>query len=243
MTISFLSLVFILGAGYVAWRLVEYGSGVFMRRRLEMFDDFPSITSFEESALFGFFKLKVDFPPGRLPRLVKKVESVDVSTDESINPDPSPDYKATSDLKLPDEQITQRIPRWPKSMFRMPRYVQLEVLGKEARYELVPVIVHASGFFRFATIENEEEASSFDGDLKKQKKAKTRHPLHFWEYVSEKDTIGFISGRRYAIERYSDRCLSPRSGHIVGFQVLNGTQVEKGDIVMILAVRVGEIYR
>lgn len=243
MFISFSMLILILGMGYVIWQVIEYGSGVFMRRRLEMFDDFPSITSFEENTLFGFFKLKIEFPPGRLPRVVKRVESVDVSIGSGLPKLGPAEIELPSDSSLEDEQITQRIPRWPKSMFRMPRYVQLEVLGKEARYELVPVIVQTSGFFRFAMVEDEEEILASDGDSKRSKKTRSRHPLHFWEYISEKDTIGFVSGRRYSIERYSDRCLSPKSGHVVGFQVLNGTQVEKGDIVMILAVKTGQVYR
>lgn len=240
MLLSFFLLGVALVVLYAVWRFNGYGSEIFLRRRLEIFDDFPALTFFEESSFFGFFKLKIWFPPKRLPRAVSKVESVNAEVGGKLPPAEESRVRPAEKSNELSEQLVQVIPRWPKSMFRMPRYVQLEVLGKEARYELVPVIVQASGFFRFAMVEDEEVSSaSTEGDSKKSNKPRVRHPLHFWGYISQGETIGFVSGRRYAMERYSDHCLSPKSGHIVGFQVLNGTQVEKGDIVMIIAAKIG----
>ncbi|TSC82658.1 MAG: hypothetical protein G01um101420_181 [Parcubacteria group bacterium Gr01-1014_20] len=210
------------GVGFFAWWFWGNSSFIFIRRRLEAFRDLPGVELFEESYFHGWpLKTRIVLRPGSQPLLASspKVEAVKIP--EVVLPD------------IFDQQIVLKLPRWPESEFRMPRYLPMVFLGKEGVYELIPITTEVAGYLRFATTETGEDL----GGASDQKRSKWRsqRPLQIGDYIVQKSLAAIVVEHRFTREKFGYHVTVPSNGYILSFQVLNGSRVEKGDVILFLA--------
>jgi len=129
------------------------------------------------------------------------------------------------------ERLQFEIASWPKSLFEMPRYVELTFLGKSGVFELVPVIAHHSGVWHFAKQEHSPSKDSLN-------RRPERKPWRFWSCVTPSDLLGVVVERHHGVFRKKHSHYAPKVGNVCTFQILDGANVDKGDLLLILAVEV-----
>ncbi|MEK9173371.1 MAG: hypothetical protein AAB594_02255 [Patescibacteria group bacterium] len=215
-------MIAVFGTGFFAWWFWGNSSFVFIRRRLEAFRSLPGVELFEESYFHGWpLKTRIVLRPGSQPLLASSSKAEAVKIPKADLPD------------IFDQQIVLKLPRWPASEFRMPRYLPMVFLGKEGVYELIPITTEASGYLRFATTETGEEA----GGAPDQKRSRWRsqRPLQIGDYMVQNNPAAIVVEHRLTREKFGHHVTVPGNGYIISFQVLNGSRVEKGDVILFLA--------
>ncbi len=215
-------MVAMFGIGFFAWWFWGNSSFIFIRRRLEAFRGLPGVELFEESYFHGWpLKTRIVFRPQSQLPLVDSPKALPVKVPEVNLPD------------IFDQQIVLKLPRWPKSEFRLPRYLPMVLLGKEGIYELIPIKAGASGHLRFATTETGEES----GGTPDQKRSRWRsqRPLQIGDYMIQNNLAAIVVEHRFTREKFGHHVTVPGNGYIISFQVLNGSRVEEGDVILFLA--------
>jgi len=234
--ISFAAAILIYALNEIKAFWIRYGTISRIETTLDGISGIASnICQFEDSFFLGALAVKMSFSNQRQP---KESELVLVSeTKDGVNVFQEEKHDVNSEglsgKSIFDEQIVRTIPRWPNSEFRMPRYVKLAVLGEEKIYELVPIVVDTSGYWKFWGAEDESEVQE-DNPSGKKNWRRSRRPFRFWDYLTTGDIVGTVLERRFSRIKSGKIYSSPENGHIIGFQVLNGTKVDSGDVVMIL---------
>lgn len=236
--ISVVAMVFVYALNEIRAFWTRYGTFPRTKKSLDVLSSLTlDVNQIEDSFLLGALAVKVFFSSKRQlkepePVLVSEIKSgVDAVQEEKWTGNPERLNKGD----IFAEQIARTIPRWPSSEFRMPRYVKLAVLGEEKVYELVPIAVETSGYWKFWGADDEVEIPK-DRLSDKRKLRHSRRPFRFWDYLTTGDIVGTVLERRFSRVKSGKIYSSPENGHIIGFQVLNGTRVDSGDVVMILVV-------
>lgn len=212
----------LLGVAFVAWWFLGSNSLSSIKRRLESLSDLPGVEVFEESYFHGWpTRTRIVFRPQHKP---PSVESVKTETVKIPEPEQASFF---------DQQIILKLPRWPESEFRMPRYLPMVFLGKEGVYELIPITTGASGYLRFATTETGEESGSTSDQ--KRSRWRSHRLLQIGDYMVKNNLAAIVIEHRLTREKFGHQVTVPDNGYIISFQVLNGSKVEKGDVILFLA--------
>lgn len=116
--------------------------------------------------------------------------------------------------------------KWRYLVHRLPRNQNIEtwipklirINGKP--HVLRPIIAHLAGTFEYTRVEYDE--INVPGSARN---------LWYYDFL----TTGELVGRITQIDGTTVEVRSPGPGHIIGFQVLPGTPVQEGDIIMLIA--------
>jgi hypothetical protein len=111
------------------------------------------------------------------------------------------------------EIVRINISRYPESNLGIPKYMWLEIFGRETIYELVPIVIRKPGIWFFTP------------------------GLKAWDFITTAEDVGRVYPRRGAKEKEAEAYSPVKTGYIGSFQIQqtpDGVEVEPGDVVAII---------
>ncbi|GEM_PF-4181107 len=118
------------------------------------------------------------------------------------------------------------LPRNPSIQIYIPPHVPVKIGHSAEIYDLKPILASSRGRVHYINLESE---------LKKGHT--TLRPRQFFDFIVSGEEIATINSSENEI---IETIKSPGPGYLVGFQVLNNTEVEPGDIIMLFAQKHGQ---
>lgn len=121
----------------------------------------------------------------------------------------------------------------PHSVFKFPKFFPGEIMGKEEWYELRPIVAQHSGVWRLARVEDEREV------LGNRKGKRRTRVLSTRDHLVTGERVGVIVRRAWLRESEVHHYYALSQGYPLSLQVSDGTEVNPGDILVIMAVPTG----
>jgi hypothetical protein len=118
------------------------------------------------------------------------------------------------------------LPRNPGIQIYIPPYVPVKIGHSAEIYDLKPLFASSRGRVHYINMESESK-----------KEHRSLRPRQFFDFMVSGEEIATIYSPENEI---TETIKSPGPGYLVGFQVLNNTEVEPGDIIMLFAQKHGQ---